>query len=358
MSTVGRRGYDQIVAGVDVICLPAVEPLDLLGLQLHLLDSVKRGDTAPVLLLFQLPGDIISLGRYHLYAGPASRLDITAYRRLTGGRIINQGAGWFGCSLILASRTAALGERDAGLRPEQVMNRYARGAIAGLQALGLDCFYPGRDAITCAGRELAMCTFEENAGGALLFELFIAAGRSLEKLPLDMERFDPEGILTCQFYNAETCTALTRELGRTLSFEELAAHLETGYRSAFGGARRRDLSAAERAAAGREASGLTQWLGGRTPDPSLNLSGRLSIQLGSMEARMAAAGDRIERIEFYGDFIANSAGLAQFEQKLAAQRLDLMSLTSATMQVYGDGSNFILGCGDLSNLARLILKAS
>jgi hypothetical protein len=28
------------------------------------------------------------------------------------------------------------------------------------------------------------------------------------------------------------------------------------------------------------------------------------------------------------------------------------------MEVYGDGSNFILGCGDLTNLARLILKAS
>ena len=77
-----------------------------------------------------------------------------------------------------------------------------------------------------------------------------------------------------------------------------------------------------------------------------------------MEARLAVAGDRIERIEFYGDFIANSAGLIQFEQNLAAKRLDLMTLTGAALQVYGDGSNFILGCGDLSNLARLILKAS
>jgi len=359
LRTVRRRGYDRIVTYPDVICLPAMEPLDLLGLQLHLLDTVKSGDTAPVLLLFQLPGEIISLGRYHLYDGPASRAGISAYRRLTGGRIINQGTGWIGCSLILPSRTAALNERDAKLRPEQVMNRYARGAIAGLRALGIDCFYPGRDAITCAGRELAMCTFEESAGGALLFELFIAAGRSLDSLPLDMERFDPDGSLSCQLYNAETCTCLTRELGRTLSFEELAAHLETGYRSAFGGARRRDLTAAEMAAAGRQASGLAaQWLGGRRPHPSLSVVGRLSIQLGSMEARLAAAGDRIERIEFYGDFIANSTGLTLFEQNLAAKRLDLMTLMAAAIQVYGDGSNFILGCGDLSNLARLILKAS
>lgn len=353
-----RRSYDRVVARVDVICLPAVEPLHLLGLQLHLLDKIKSGDTAPVLLLFQLSGEIISLGRYHLYDGPASRGGIGAYRRLTGGRIINHGTGWVGCSLILPSRTAALSERDAKLRPEQVMNRYARGAIAGLRALGIDCFYPGRDAITCAGRELAMCTFEENADRALLFELFIAAGRGLDSLPADMERFDPDGSLSCQLYNAETCTSLTRELGRALSFEELAAHLESGYRSAFGGAQRRDLTAAEMAAAGRQASGLAQWLGGRWPNPSLNLVGRLSIQLGSMEARLAAAGNLIKQIKFFGDFIANSAGLTRFEQNLAAKRLDLVTLSAAAMEVYGDGSNFILGCGDLTNLARLILKAS
>ena len=195
-----QRGYDPIVT-VDVICLPAVKPLDLLGLQLHLLDTVKSGETAPVVLLFQLPGETISLGRYHLYHGPASRGGIGAYRRLTGGRIINQGTGWTACSLILPSRTAALSERDARLRPDQVMNRYARGAIAGLRTLGIDCFYPGRDAITSAGRELAMCTFEENADGALLFELFIADGRGLDSLPLDMERFDPEGSLSCQLYD-------------------------------------------------------------------------------------------------------------------------------------------------------------
>jgi hypothetical protein len=93
-----RRSYDRVVARVDVICLPAVEPLHLLGLQLHLLDKIKSGDTAPVLLLFQLSGEIISLGRYHLYDGPASRGGIGAYRRLTGGRIINHGTGWVGCS--------------------------------------------------------------------------------------------------------------------------------------------------------------------------------------------------------------------------------------------------------------------
>ncbi|HKD65282.1 MAG TPA: lipoate protein ligase C-terminal domain-containing protein [Candidatus Binataceae bacterium] len=346
------------MAQPEIICLPAVKPLELLGLQSHLLDTVKGGGTAPVLLIFQISGSVISLGRYHLYSGPASRCEISAYRRLTGGRIINPGAGWIGCALIAPSRTAMLDERDNKLRPERVMNRYTRGAMAALRALGVDCFYPGRDAITSSGRELAMCTFEEDAAGALLFELFIAVERGLETLPFEMERFDPDGALACRLYDAQTCTCLARELGRSPGFDELAGHLEAGYRSLLRGTRRRELTAAEAAAASAPVSKLARGLFGRQPDPSLSLTGRLGIQLGFIEAHLAPSEERIERIEFYGDFIANSAGLTRFEQSLAGQRLDLMTLTSVALQTYGDGSNFILGCGDLSNLARLILKAS
>ncbi len=343
----------------EVIRLPAVEPSELVGLQLHLLDAVKGAGAAPVLLLFQFPGQILSLGRYHLYDGPASHGGVAAYRRLTGGRIINPGAGWIGCSLILPSRPAALAARDAKLRPEQVMNRYVRGAMTALRAIGADCFYPGRDAITCGGRELGMCTFEEDADGALLFDLFIAVAHGLDSLPYDMERFDPAGLLACRLYDAQSCTWLAREAGRELGFEELADHLESGYRAMFGAAQRRDLTAAERAAAAAKAAKLgPRWLSGSAPDPSLSMVGRLSIQLGSMEAHMAAADGRIERIEFYGDFIANSSGLSKFEQRLEGQRLELMGLSGAVMETYAGGANFLLGCGDLSNVARVILKAS
>jgi lipoate-protein ligase A len=336
-----------------------VEPANLLGLQFHLMRTVSDGATAPLMLLYQFPGNVISLGRYHLYGGPSSRGAIGAYRRLTGGRIINPGAGWIGCSLVLPSRAALLAERDARIRPEQVMNRYTRGALVGLRKLGADCFYPGRDTITCAGRELAMCTFEEDSEGALLFELFIAAGRGLDSLPVEMEQFDPEGTLCCRFYDSGNSTHLARELGRTPDFEELADALETGYRSMFAGTRRRDLTAAEVAASDAQADALgTRWLGWRRPDTSLNLAARLGVQLGSMEAHLAVTGDRIGRVEFYGDFIANSAGLAKFEARLTGEPLDPISLTSAALETYGDGSNFILGCGDVSNLALMIRKAS
>ncbi len=348
------------MTSLDIVCLPALAPAELLGLQLHFLDAVASGESAPVLLLYQLQGKVISIGGYQLYDGPASRGEISAYRRLTGGRTINHGAGWVGCSLIAPSRTALLEHRDTKLRPEQVMNRYVRGAIAGLRALGLDCFYPGRDAITCNRREIALCTFEESATRALLFELFVAAERGLDSLPLDTDSFDPGGILTCPMYTTGTATTLEQELGRSVNFAELTDRLVAGYGSAFGAVRRRDLSHAEKAAADARRPALAQWLCSRSrrPEPALNLTARAAIQLGFMEARLAASGERIERIAFSGDFIANSPGLAQFEHTLAGQRLDLMTLTAAVVQTYGDGSNFILGCGDLANLASLIMKAS
>ncbi|MGO9059301.1 MAG: lipoyl protein ligase domain-containing protein [Candidatus Binataceae bacterium] len=340
--------------------MPALAPPDLLvGLQLHLLDIITSGRCAAALLLYQFQEKVVSIGRYHPYRGPAERAGITAYRRLTGGRIINPGPRWLGCSLMLPSRAALLGERDARLRPEQVMNRYTRGAMAGLRDLGADCFYPGRDAITCNRREVAMCTFEESASGALLFEMFIALEEGLESLPADLERFDPEGALTCPMYTNATSTTLSEELKRGVSFEETAQRLEAGYGSVFGGARRRDLTSAETAAAGGQISALgAQWLHHRWPDPSLNLAARASIQLGMMEARLAVAEDKVERVALYGDFIANASGLTTFEQNLAGQRLDLMTVSAIALQTYEDGSNFLLGCGDLTNLARLILKAS
>src|SRR5579871_2058017 len=159
LSGPASRGYHHNVIPADVIRLPALRPAQLLAVQTHLLEAAAGG--GPVLLLFQLTDNIISLGRYHIYGGPQARGGISAYRRLTGGRIITGGRGWTGCSIVSPSRTAPLSERDARLRPEQVMNRYVRGAIAAIRDLGADCFYPGRDAITCNGRELALCTFEE-----------------------------------------------------------------------------------------------------------------------------------------------------------------------------------------------------
>jgi len=350
-----------VVAALDAIYIPEISYRELLGLESYFLETVKAGRCTPVLMTYGLAGRLVSLGRYHFYAGPETHQGVSVYRRLSGGRIAGAGQGWLGCALILPSRDSLLPQDAFGLKPEQVINRYARGVLAGLRNIGVDCFYPGRDAVTVERREIATCSFETDSSGALLFEIIIAINRGLDALVYDLELLDPEGTLTCPMYTAETVTTLARELGRDVPSDKAAAAIEAGYETFLDQVRRRELTGDERSQAEYRGAGLAAsgWLTARKRDPSLTLFGRERIQLGFAEAHLALdAAGKIERMMMAGDLIANSGGLAEFERELSGKRLDLMSVSAAVAKIYADGANYILGMGDLTNLSRLIMKAS
>lgn len=342
---------------LDTIILPSITPLELAGLELYLLERLS----APTLIVFASPGRMVSLGRYHLYAGEPERAGVSAMRRLTGGRAIGAGDGWISIALILPRIGALLPERDAALKPDQVMNRYVRGLLAAFRALGVDCFYPGRDAITFDHRELAACSFEVAASGAMLFEATIAVNRGMEELVHDLDRLDPEGGVSSAMYGTESATTLTRILGRDIGFAEIARVVVNGYGDFAGSIHERTLEPEERTQAERRAAELaaSRWLRLFADPQSFNRSNRIAAQLGAVEARIEVADNfTIERLMLTGDFIANSAGVAELGRELAGTTLDLPSVTRAVMNTYGDGRNFILGLGDLENLVRLIAEAA
>lgn len=345
------------MADLDVIFAPALAPDDLVGLELHLLDTIARHETAPVLLIYGSPGRAISIGRYHLYGGAAERDGINVMRRLTGGRVVGAGQGWLGLALILPTRTALLKEDVTRLKPDQIMNRYARGLLSGMRALGVDCFYPGRDAITFEQRELAMCTFETDAAGAMLFEASIAHNRGMEELVHDLERIDPDGALSCRMYDAASATKVVRELDRDVSFDEIADAIASGYRSSLGETRQRELTAIETTQAQHRGRAIaaSSWLRGPSADTPMTLKNRIAAQLGAIEAAVALKDDNtIERVRLSGDFIANSPAIAELESELRGRTLDLPSISHAVTKTFGHGGNFFLGAGELSNLVRLI----
>ncbi|HWN58814.1 MAG TPA: lipoate protein ligase C-terminal domain-containing protein [Methylomirabilota bacterium] len=344
------------MAVLDVIVAPALSPDVLIGLQSHLLDAVVTRQTPPVALIYSSVGRYISIGRYHLYAGPAERGGIGAYRRLTGGRVVGSGEGWLGLALILPSRIALLKEDASRLKPEQIMNRYARGLLAGLRALGLDCFYPGRDAITFERRELAMCSFETDRSGAMLFESMLAVNRGMENLVHDLELIDPDGALPCRMYDSESATTLARELKREIAFDELADAIAAGYEGLLGETRRRELTAIEMADASRRALVASGWLNDRIALRSGTIKkNRIAAQLGAIEAAVTLAADgTIAAVTLSGDFIANSSAIAELENELIGKRLDLGSVSHAVTKIFGHSENFFLGAGELSNLVRLI----
>jgi len=349
------------VAVLDAVYVAEISPWELLGLESYFLETVKAGRCAPVLMTYRLAGRVVSLGRYHLYAGPETRQEISAYRRLSGGRIAGAGQGWLGCALILPSRDSLLPRKTPGLKPEQVINRHVRGVLTGLRNLGLDCFYPGRDAVTVERREIATCSFETDSSGALLFETIIALNRGLDALVRDLELLDPKGTLTCPMYSAEIVSSLARELGRDVPADTVARAIEAGYETLLDQVSRRELTGDERSQAQYRGAALAAsgWLTARKRDPSLPLLGRERIQLGFAEAHLALdAAGKIERVMMAGDLIANSGGLAGFERELSGKRLDLISVSAAVAKTYADGANYILGMGDLTNLSRVIMKAS
>jgi len=348
------------VPDLEAIVRPAISPWDLLGLELHLLEAVAARRSAPVLVLYTIGGCAVSIGRYHLYAGAPDHDGIVAMRRLTGGRAVGAGDGWVGLALVLPGWGALLPKRDANLKPEQVMNRYARGLLAGLRALGLECFYPGRDAITVEQREVAMCTFEADNSGALLFEASIAVNRGMEDLSRDLDRLDPAGTVPSVMHSRETSSTLERELRREIGSAEVAEVIVRGYREALGEVRERELADEEiqHAVESGKALQSIHWLRRVADASEYNRSARMTAQLGQIEAWLGVSADnRIERLMLGGDLIGNSPGIALFEAALEGQTHDLIAVSNSVSRVFSADRNFILGLGELSNLVRLVVDA-
>jgi hypothetical protein len=240
------------------------------------------------------------------------------------------------------------------------MNRYARGLLAGLRALGVECFYPGRDTITLEKREIAMCSFDSDATGALLFEASIAVSRGMEELSRDLDRFDPAGTVPSSVHTSDTSTTLARALNRNFSFEEISSAIVRGYAEAFGNVQQRELTADETTQAAfstRELQSI-HWLRRVADGSEYNRSGRIAAQLGQITASLGVSGDnRIERSMLSGDFIASSSGIAELEAALEGQSHDLVAVSNAVTRTFANGRNFVLGLGDLTNLVRLIASA-
>jgi lipoate-protein ligase A len=344
---------------LDAIRLDSTAPGELIGLQSGLMKTVAQQRARPTLVCYRMSGRALSIGRYHVYAGPSKSAGVDAYRRLTGGRIAAAGDGWFGFCLIVPYVGALLGQNDRSLRPEQIINRYSRGVLRGLRALGLDCFYPGRDAITINRRQFALCSLETDASGSLLFEVFLAVAHGFEELAADLDRFDPEGRLTCAMYDPDSATTLNREIGHSLSFTEIAETVERGCALEFGEVNRRALGAEESRSAAEMRDRVTlEWPADGRADGGHELAARAAMQLGVVEVRVRLDSEGIVLgLQIAGDFIAGSGAIDCLTRELRGKPFGLDSIRAAVTRSFAGNANFILGVGDLSNLVGLIAKA-
>lgn len=328
---------------IEVIVQSALAPAQSLAADRYLLDAVTAGPSPGALRVFDLSGDVLSLGRYHLAPDPGPG---TLLRRLTGGRVVPAGTGFVGITLVLPHRAALVADQPAALEPEQVMNRCVRGLLAGLEGAGVAAFYPGRDLITVAGRTLGLVSFEVEASGALLFEVVLAGGRDFSLLPKLLDVVDPRGIVPARLIVPDETTSLVRELGRVPDTAEIARWVAAGYITRFGVA-----AVPSVLESGLPAFDMEAWLAARRANPAWDHRGTTSTQLGVLDAHFGVRDGRLTDVCLSGDFIASSATVARLEQELVGCPADRAAIDAVVQRVLADDAHFILGIGPVTTIA-------
>jgi lipoate-protein ligase A len=347
------------VTALGFVVQPDVTPAIGVATDRYLLGVLGRRARPGVLRVYTFPGEVLAAGRWHLAPLGAADLGDAFVRRLTGGRALALGEGYFGISLLLPHRSALLADDPLALAPFQVPNRYVRGLMRALKQLGLPAFYPGRDLVTVNRRPIAAVSFETDDEGRLLFEVIVAVDRPLSGVAQLLDRWDTAGIIKGDALALEGGTSLREEIGESPSLSELAVLVRDAFAEQFGVTIADEpLSALEsqavQALAAREGRA---WNMLRQPRADLPLSGSSGIQTGVLETHFALEQGRfLKEVCLAGDFIANSPAIASLEYRLRLCPAERGAIARVVDAVFGDPANYLLGVGPLRAVADTIIK--
>ena len=349
------------IRSLDLVVQPGLDPTLAAATDRHLMEVVHVREREAVLHVYDLPGDVISLGRYHL--APESADDpVRLARRHGGGRVWPAGEGFAGFSLVLPHRSALVSDDPLALTPEQALNRCVRGFLQGCRSVRIDAFYPGRDVVTVGGRMLAAISLETDSNGTALFEAVVADRRDFSISSAFVDAVDRKGVLSAQVHDPQTVTCLADGVQGELGLDRVAELLERGYAEVFSlPLQRRDLVEDERRAVQNAARGecsFAAWIQARRQRGELNRHGVSWIQLGVLEAHWRAeANAAIADIVFAGDFIASSPALVELEGRLRGCSCNAEAIGAVVEEVFRRPGSFVLGTGPRTAFAESILAA-
>lgn len=349
---------------LDFIVQPGIAPSASLAEDTHFLHVVGRPSRTRVgvLRVYDVAGNVLSLGRYHLMPEqPTANVDVHIHRRQSGGRAIPFGDGFVGMTLVLPHRSALFSDAPFALAPYQVMNRYVRGILEGCKLVGVPAFYPGRDFITVDRRILGLVSFEVDQTGALLFEAIIANRRDFSLLPRLLDGVDERGLINAEMLTPADTTCLARAIGTELTTTEVADMLRRGYERQF------NLTFAEHVLTALEERAIEvtaahefhddRWLRQRRLRPDLEHHASERVQLGAFEAHFSLEQNRfIKEIVFAGDFIANSPAIAQLERELRLCPAEWRAIDAVASEIFARPEHFILGIGRTRAIADTVCR--
>jgi lipoate-protein ligase A len=313
------------------------------------------------LRVYELSGDVLALGRWHLAPDAAAGAP-TVIRRHSGGRVVPLGAGLIGVSLVLPHRAALFAPDADALRPEQVMNRYVRGVLGALDRIGVRGVYPGRDTLTADRRLLGVVSFAETPAGALLVEVVLAVRRDFSILPGMLDRADPGGVVRAEMLGPGDVTSLEAQSGRGPNVDELAGLIARGYAERLGlhsVARRLETDElAEIARLAASELGDPRWLLARRPRPDLDRRALTATVLGSLEVHLAVDDGGIRDVLIAGDLLAGGDTVPALETALRGCPAARTRIEAAVHEVLAGRGRWVLGVGEPATIVDTIVKAA
>jgi hypothetical protein len=302
-----------------------------------------------ILCTYAIPGDAVSLGRYHVVPGSADEHGIGLVRRTGGGRLAPLGSGFAGVVLALPHRASLLAPSTT-LVPEQILNRYVRGLLGALESLGIRGYYPGRDVVTVDGRIVASVGFELAPDGTTLVEMSVAVGRSFACVSTFADRADPSGIVPMELLLPEQATCIADVVGRAPDLGEMTAALATGFASRLG---------CDAAVADGFASVPTDpsWLDAGRLAPHLDRHAAVRDLLGVIEVYAASTGGRVDDVRVCGDLLAPSATVARLEAAFRGTSIDRETLRRRVGDALVEADDVLLGVRDPATVGDLVFEA-
>lgn len=296
----------------------------------------------------ELTGSSCILGEHQHAAHALRTCTGEVLRRATGGAALFGGQGVLYVSLALQDVNALV-----TCPPGKLLNRYVRGALTGLRALGYSAHYFGRDFVSLDALPVAYVAWADDHSGLAQLELFIAYSRGFS-LPSDQSAYPAPS--EPPFRGRAPTTLTEGKPGAAPAPAEVLEAIAAGYARAFGAERKPfdlDLKQLERA------ERLEPVMRAIDERPGLTWSVPHEEVIGFVAAGLALDGQGLIRAaRVAGDFFMHGDCHAQLEEALAGKPPTDDVLAAALDGVLAHRVGLIEGVRSLRTLHAAFLDAA
>ncbi len=311
----------------------------------------SRPDSPPTIRLYTYADHAALVGRYQSVEAEvdleACRLTGTAVnRRPTGGGAIIMGHQQLGVAIVTRAPVAE--------RPKEILQYFAKGIARGLQELGIQASFRGKNDLEVRGRKIAGLGIYLDGKGGLLFHASVLADLDipfmLRVLRIPAAKLADKGLSAVE----ERITTVTRETGQQWTGASLRSVVASGFEKAFGiRLVRVPVSDEEREMAEelvRTKYTNPEWIFQKSPATSSEGSSLVKTATGLIRVYLSLENGVIKSVMFVGDFNEMPDPLIRLEGMLKWTRFDANVIRSLVVRE-------LAGDQDLGPSAHMIAEA-